>query len=119
MKLDYQTLKARQRKLRDTLPENVNLRAHRALSWLKAADEVEQPDAKFIFLWIAFNAVVMPPPSAKPAVSGSLSAKVSLTDEQLRATLRKYEEYVWWQESRMLRTGLALCPRNHCTGYRL
>lgn len=57
MKLDYQTLKVRQRKLRDTLPENVNLRAHRALSWLQAADEAEQPDAKFIFLWIAFNAV--------------------------------------------------------------
>lgn len=57
MKLDYQTLKIRQRKLRDTLPENVNLRAHRALSWLQAADESEQPDAKFIFLWIAFNSV--------------------------------------------------------------
>jgi hypothetical protein len=57
MNLDYQTLKARQRKLRDTLPENVNIRAHRALSWLKAANEAEQLDAKFIFLWIAFNAV--------------------------------------------------------------
>jgi len=57
MNLDYKSLKARQRKLRDTLPVNVNLRAHRALSWLQAADEAEQPDAKFIFLWIAFNAV--------------------------------------------------------------
>jgi hypothetical protein len=57
MKLDYKTLKARQRNLRDTLPINANLRAHRALSWLQAADEAEPPDAKFIFLWIAFNAV--------------------------------------------------------------
>lgn len=57
MNLDYKTLKARQRKLRETLPANVNLRVHRALSWLQAAEEAEQPDAKFIFLWIAFNAV--------------------------------------------------------------
>jgi len=57
MKLDYKKLKARHRELRDTLPENVVLRVHRALSWLKAADETDQLDAKFIFLWIAFNAV--------------------------------------------------------------
>jgi len=57
MTLDAQTLKARHRKLRDTLPEHVNLRVHRALSWMQAAREAEQPDAQFIFLWIAFNAV--------------------------------------------------------------
>ncbi len=57
MTLDYKTLKAHHRKRRDTLPVNVNLRVHRALSWLQAADEAEQPDAKFIFLWIAFNSV--------------------------------------------------------------
>lgn len=56
MKLDYKTLKDRQHELTDTLPQDVYLRVHRSLSWLKAADEASSPDAKFIFLWIAFNA---------------------------------------------------------------
>ncbi|MDD2599899.1 MAG: hypothetical protein PHO37_11855 [Kiritimatiellae bacterium] len=36
---------------------DVYLRVHRALSWLQATNESPAPDAKFIFLWIAFNAV--------------------------------------------------------------
>lgn len=57
MILDCKTLKARHRKLRETLPETVSIRVHRALSWLKAAEESSPEDAKYIFLWIAFNAV--------------------------------------------------------------
>jgi len=57
MDLNYQTLKPRHREARESLPEEVSLRIHRALSWLKAANEDEHADAKFIFLWIAFNAV--------------------------------------------------------------
>ena len=53
----HDTLKDRHRELRDTLPESVSLRARRALSWLKAAGEADHDDAKYIFLWIAFNAV--------------------------------------------------------------
>ena len=40
----------------------LGLRVHRALSWLKRAEQegnatsAEDPDAQFIFLWIAFNA---------------------------------------------------------------
>jgi hypothetical protein len=35
----------------------LSLRAHRALSWLQRAEcEQDDPDARFIFLWIAFNA---------------------------------------------------------------
>jgi hypothetical protein len=34
----------------------IYLRLHRALSWLKAAEQTEQVDERFIFLWIAFNA---------------------------------------------------------------
>jgi len=56
MQLDFDTLKKRQHELADTLPQDVYLRVHRALSWLKAADENPSLDAKFIFLWIAFNA---------------------------------------------------------------
>lgn len=53
----YEKLKARHRAVRDSYPANLNLRLHRALSWLKrACMEQEDDDAQFIFLWIAFNA---------------------------------------------------------------
>jgi hypothetical protein len=39
MKLDFDTLKKRQHELGDTLPQDVYLRVHRSLSWLKAADD--------------------------------------------------------------------------------
>lgn len=58
MVIAHSELKARQRQERDNYPLNLGLRVHRALSWLNRA-EVESegdPDARFIFLWIAFNA---------------------------------------------------------------
>jgi len=55
--MDYSILKARQRAIRDTFPPSLGLRVHRALSWLGRAErEAEDFDARFIFLWIAFNA---------------------------------------------------------------
>lgn len=55
--LDHKGLKARQREIRDRFPHSLSLRVHRALSWLKRAEqEVEDHDARFIFLWVAFNA---------------------------------------------------------------
>jgi hypothetical protein len=55
--MNFASLKARQREIRDGFPESLGLRTHRALSWLKRAEqEVEDDDACFIFLWIAFNA---------------------------------------------------------------
>jgi len=57
MDLDYDTLKARHRALRDGFEQSLSLRVHRALSWLERAEkETADPDAQFIFLWIAFNA---------------------------------------------------------------
>jgi len=55
--LDYQGLKTRHRELRDQFPHSLSLRVHRALSWLKRAEqETQDHDARFIFLWVAFNA---------------------------------------------------------------
>lgn len=55
--LTYQALKARQRENRDSFPNALKLRVHRALSWFKRAEaEVDDHDARFIFLWVAFNA---------------------------------------------------------------
>lgn len=41
----------------ETFPESTRIRIHRAISWLARAEaEVADHDARFIFLWIAFNA---------------------------------------------------------------
>ena len=59
--LAYKRLKSKHRNVRDTHPQDLSLRLHRALSWLQRAEiaecaEPQDPDAIFIFYWIAFNA---------------------------------------------------------------
>jgi hypothetical protein len=50
-------LKTRQRSIRDAFSPSLSLRTHRALSWLNRAEqETSDDDARFLFLWIAFNA---------------------------------------------------------------
>lgn len=57
MELCYDTLKPIHREIREGMPQNQSLRIHRALSWLQRAEhETDDLDAKFIFLWVAFNA---------------------------------------------------------------
>jgi len=54
---DYQTLKTHHRQTRDNFPHSLSLRVHRSLSWLNRAEqETSDHDARFIFLWVAFNA---------------------------------------------------------------
>lgn len=38
------------------LQDAQNLRLHRAISWLQAAEECPHIDGQFVFLWVAFNA---------------------------------------------------------------
>jgi hypothetical protein len=54
--MNYERLKQRQRAERHTHNENLALRTHRSLSWLNRAEQAEDLDGQFIFLWIAFNA---------------------------------------------------------------
>lgn len=55
--LTHAALKSKQRELRDGFPDTLGLRVHRALSWLGRAEaESGDPDAQFLFAWIAFNA---------------------------------------------------------------
>lgn len=59
MQAIHAELKKRHRATREGMPDALNLRIHRALSWLQRASVCEpdhDPDARFIFLWIAFNA---------------------------------------------------------------
>lgn len=48
-------LKERQRKERDGYNSTINLRVHRAISWLTRAEECDDLDGRFLFLWISFN----------------------------------------------------------------
>lgn len=53
----HETLRKKYRGIRDTFPEPLRLRVHRAISWYGRSENCEDdPDAKFLFLWIAFNA---------------------------------------------------------------
>ncbi len=55
--MDAAHLKHKHRALRDQQPESLRVRVHRALSWLARAErEADDADARFLFLWIAFNA---------------------------------------------------------------
>lgn len=55
--IDHAALKTKQRAIRDGFPETMGLRVHRAISWIgRGEDCVDDDDARFIFLWIAFNA---------------------------------------------------------------
>ncbi len=57
VELSYGELKKRHRDERDGYNQSLSLRIHRALSWLNRAEqETVDLDARFIFLWIAFNA---------------------------------------------------------------
>ncbi|WP_235580699.1 HEPN domain-containing protein [Rhodanobacter sp. Root179] len=54
---DASALKQRHRQIRDNQPESLRIRIHRAVSWVARAErEQDDHDARYIFLWIAFNA---------------------------------------------------------------
>ena len=55
--ITHAELKTKQRAIRDGFPPTMSLRVHRALSWIGRAEACgADDDARFIFLWIAFNA---------------------------------------------------------------
>jgi len=54
--MDASTLKQRHRLIRDNQGEAQRVRIHRAISWLARAEQESDDDARYIFLWIAFNA---------------------------------------------------------------
>jgi len=57
MDLKFETLKEKQRAIRESFPQDFGLRIHRAISWVgRAEQESDDPDAAFLFYWIAFNA---------------------------------------------------------------
>ncbi len=53
----FKTLEAERKRIENTLPENLGLRMRRATSWIGRAEKASDADARFIFYWIAFNAI--------------------------------------------------------------
>lgn len=54
---DFTRLKERHRASRETWPQDLNLRVHRALSWLQRAEQAgDDLDIRFMCLWVGFNA---------------------------------------------------------------
>jgi len=101
--MNFQTLKARHRLERDHHPVNLTLRVHRALSWLQRAEQADDADGRFVFLWIAFNA----------AYAADIDENYRLSEQEtFRAFLRKLcdldqerqiEKLVWSEFSGSIR----------------
>lgn len=76
------SLKARQRQEREHYSEDLGLRIHRAISWLNRAEQCDDLDGRFVFLWISFNA----------AYSNELAGISIAESEQFRGFLSKLVE---------------------------
>lgn len=73
--LDHAALKAKQRAIRESFPETMALRTHRAISWIGRAEACgEDDDARFIFLWITFNAAYADEQEFQAVAPGERSA---------------------------------------------
>ncbi|WP_339374361.1 hypothetical protein [Vibrio metschnikovii] len=99
----HQQLKERHRRERDSYPQALSLRVHRALSWLNKAEQCEDYDSQFIFLWIAFNAAY-----AQDFDSTQDFCERGLYQEFLAKivnldTSKKLSEIVWSQYSTSIR----------------
>ena len=57
--LTFAVLKTKQRRLRERFSSDLDLRIHRAISWVRGAERAisdKDSDTAFICYWIAFNA---------------------------------------------------------------
>jgi hypothetical protein len=88
--MDFKMLKQKQRALRDGFPETMGLRVHRAISWIGRGEAAgEDNDARFVFLWIAFNAAYADeaefsrnPQGERSAIAGYFNRLVRLDTEK-------------------------------------
>lgn len=99
----YQELKERHRRERDSYPQALSLRVHRALSWLNKAENSEDYDSQFIFLWIAFNAAYAQQLDYKNDLGERELYQGFLTKVEQLDTSKKLSEIVWSQYSTSIR----------------
>ena len=94
--LPHATLKAKQRELRQGFPETMGLRVHRSISWIGRAEAAADDDARFIFLWIAFNAAYADEQEFQGPAPGERAAFADFFGKMVRldAERRIYNE-IW------------------------
>lgn len=99
----YQRLKERHRQERNSYSQDLSLRIHRALSWLNKAEQCEDYDSKFIFLWIAFNAAYAQDFDNKQDFGERGLYQEFLAKIEHLDTSKKLSEIVWSQYSTSIR----------------
>ena len=101
--MNFEQLKTRHRTLREHSPSNLNLRVHRALSWLQRAEIAEDEDGRFIFLWIAFNAAYATEIDDNRRLSEQETFKAFLEKLCELDTHKQIEQLVWQEFSGSIR----------------
>lgn len=102
MALTHEILKERQRRERGSHPEGLALRVHRALSWLHRAEQCDDEDGRFVFLWIAFNAAYANELGEQRMLEGEKFNRYLARLVELDASQQLYE-LVWQRYSGAIR----------------
>ena len=111
--MDYTSLKKRHRAEREGYPESLSLRVHRSLSWLDRAEQCEDVDGRFIFLWIAFNAAYATEIDAQYRLSEQVTFRNFLGKIFELDTEHELESLVWKEFSgpiRLILDNQYICP---------
>lgn len=101
--MNYDTLKKRHREERDGYHSNLSLRVHRSLSWLQRAEQLDDPDSRFIFLWIAFNAAYATEISEEYRTTETIAFRGFLKKLSDLDAGRQLDELVWNEFPRSIR----------------
>ena len=102
--LEHSALKQRHRLVRDGHPTNLTLRIHRALSWLNRAEQAEDVDGRFIFLWIAFNAAYAQEVDDNDRASDKAAFTAFLQKLCDLDTNKRIDDLIWKEFSGSIRT---------------
>jgi hypothetical protein len=101
--MKHLTLKDRHRQVRDAEHPNLRLRLHRALSWLDRAEQANDLDGNFIFLWIAFNAAYATEIDEQYRLSEQETFKAFLEKLCLLDQEKRIDALVWQEFSGSIR----------------
>jgi len=95
--LTFDELKAKQRTLRSGFPESMGLRVHRAISWIGRAQKCgDDDDARFMFLWIAFNAAYADENKFQAGILGARTAFDAYFDKLIKCDKERRIHYALW-----------------------
>jgi hypothetical protein len=101
--MDHQALKTRHRLERESHHPNLTLRVHRPLSWLNRAEQADDIDGRFIFLWIAFNSAYATDIDEQYRLSEQSTFKAFLDKLCALDTANRIENLVWSEFSGSIR----------------